>query len=66
MAIMLAAMKVYPPIKDTMVPVRVPLNAGARRIKRYTPAFTIVALCSRALEGVGATMAPRSQEEKGI
>ena len=25
----------------------------------------MVALCSRALEGVGATIAPKSQEEKG-
>ena len=28
--------------------------------------MTMVALCSSALEGVGATIAPSSQEEKGI
>ena len=33
---------------------------------RYTPALTMVAECSRADTGVGADMAPSSQEEKGI
>ena len=42
-----------------------PYITGARRISRYTPAFTIVALCNSAEEGVGATMAPSSQREKG-
>ena len=64
-AIMLAAMKVKPPISETMVPVSVPDNAGAKRISRYTPALTMVALCKSALDGVGATMAPSSQEENG-
>ena len=65
MAIKEVMIKVKPPIKLTMVPQRVPFKAGARRINKYTPALTMVALCSRALEGVGATMAPNSQVEKG-
>src|SRR5699024_3744780 len=65
MAIMLAAMKVKPPMKATVIPVMVLHSAGDRRMRRYTPALTMVALCSRALDGVGATMAPSSQEEKG-
>lgn len=35
-------------------------------IMRNTPAFTMVEEWSRADVGVGATMAPRSQPEKGI
>ena len=62
---MLHAIKVKPPIRETIVPPIVPAIAGERRISRYTPALTIVALCSRALGGVGATIAPSSQEENG-
>ena len=43
----------------------VPLNAGATRRARYTPALTMVAECRSADTGVGATMAPRSQPENG-
>ena len=57
--------KVKPPIVVTIVPARLPSMAGARRISRYTPALTIVAECRSALVGVGATIAPRSQPEKG-
>ena len=64
-AIILAMIKVNPPILDTRIPTRFPWNAGEIRSSRYTPAFTIVALWSRALDGVGATMAPRSQVENG-
>ena len=55
-----------PPISATMVPGSVPRSTGARRRTRYTPAFTMVLECRSADTGVGATMAPRSQEEKGI
>ena len=64
-AIILAMIKVNPPILDTRIPTRFPWNAGEIRSSRYTPAFTMVALWSNALEGVGATMAPRSQVENG-
>ena len=41
-------------------------NAGANRATRYTPALTIVAECRYVLTGVGATIAPGSQEWNGI
>ena len=55
-----------PPIRATMVPGRVPRSSGASRSTRYTPAFTMVLECRSADTGVGATIAPSSQEEKGI
>ena len=41
-------------------------STGASFTSMNTPAFTMVDECSRALVGVGATMAPRSQVWKGI
>ena len=64
-AIILAMINVKPPILDTIRPTIFPSSAGDIRISRYTPALTMVALCSSALEGVGATMAPRSHVENG-
>ena len=60
-----AAKKVNPPIKVTRTPVSVPSSIGEMRIRRYTPAFTMVAECKRADVGVGATIAPRSQPQNG-
>ena len=61
-----AAKKVNPPVAATMTPGSVPFIRGERLIRRYTPAFTIVAECRRAEVGVGATMAPNSHLENGI
>ena len=41
------------------------LKKGKRRPKRYTPAATMVAECSRALTGVGPSMASGSQVSSG-
>ena len=57
--------KVNAPKSATMVDMVVSAKAGAMRSKRYVPALTMVAECSRAETGVGATMAPHSQLSKG-
>ncbi len=53
------------PTSVIILPATVSPRRGASLIIRYTPAFTIVAECSRAEDGVGATIAPKSQEENG-
>ena len=57
--------KVNAPKSATMVDMVVSAKAGAMRSSRYVPALTMVAECSRAETGVGATMAPHSQLSKG-
>ena len=52
-------------LECTLPATNVPMS-GERRISRKTPALTIVEEWSRALVGVGATMAPSSQVWKGI
>ena len=59
--------KVRPPTMTTMPDaIGKTRNSGDSLISRNTPAFTIVEECSRALVGVGATMAPRSHVWNGI
>ena len=60
-----AAKNVNPPIAETMTPTYVPCIIGDSLSSRYTPALTIVAECKSAEVGVGATIAPSSQPEKG-
>jgi hypothetical protein len=59
------AKKVTPPTRVTILPTEEVPSNGASLMIKYTPAFTMVAECNRAEEGVGATIAPSSQEEKG-
>ena len=59
--------KVMPPTSMTITEgAGATWKMGASFTSRNTPAFTMVDECSRALVGVGATMAPRSQVWKGI
>ncbi len=60
-----AARKVTPPTSPRRSPGRVFAKTGANLTIAYTPALTIVEEWSRAETGVGATIAPRSQDENG-
>ena len=58
---------VMPPTSMTMMAgAGVTCSTGASFTSKKQPAFTMVDECRRALVGVGATMAPRSQVWKGI
>src|SRR6266545_8143257 len=61
-----AKRKVRSPVQVTKVPTAVPPRTGESFKRRKTPAFTMVLEWRRAEVGVGAYMAPRSHEEKGI
>ena len=59
--------KVMPPMPTTIADATgYSRYSGAIFTSRKTPALTMVDECSRALVGVGATMAPSSQRWKGI
>lgn len=61
------SMNVRPPTRMTMAAgTGLAMKMGASLMSRKTPALTIVEECSRALVGVGATIAPSSQVWKGI
>ncbi|OPX61015.1 MAG: hypothetical protein A4E29_01015 [Methanomassiliicoccales archaeon PtaB.Bin134] len=66
MARMQEARNVTPPIR-AMAALRDgdPARLGDIRIRRYTPRLTIVAECSSAETGVGATIAPSNQDWNG-
>src|SRR6478609_2187062 len=54
------------PMDATVVPSAEPAMAGDRRSSRNTPALTMVLEWRRAEVGVGAYIAPMSQDENGI
>ena len=67
MAMKLARQNVMPPTRMTIMEgVTETAKTGASLMRRNTPAFTMVELCSNALVGVGATMAPSSHVWNGI
>ena len=61
-----AIRKVTPPTIMAIIPAPFQPSTGDNLIIRKTPAFTMVEECSKAEVGVGATIAPSSQLEKGI
>ena len=66
MAAQEAKKNVMPPTNMVIMPAWFAPSSGHNLIIRNTPAFTMVEECSSAEVGVGATIAPSSQPEKGI
>ena len=58
--------KVTPPTNMASRPASLSPSTGLNLIIKKTPALTMVEEWSRAEVGVGATMAPKSQDENGI